>query len=101
MNSTDEKYLEEPNDGVWITGLYLEGASWDRKQNQLAEAIAMELLSVMPAIHFKVVEQKKKSSKGSMIDQENEVSDESFQVFTSLPVIIRLYVEDHLFSRLN
>ena len=50
-----------------MTGLYLEGAGWDRKQGTLCEAQPMELITLMPTIYFKPVEQKKKSSKGKKI----------------------------------
>ena len=47
-----------------MTGLYLEGAGWDRKQGTLCEAQSMELVTSMPTIHFKPVEHKKKLTKG-------------------------------------
>ena len=51
-------------DGVWIRGLFLEGAGWDKKNACLIEAEPMQLVSAMPTIHFKPVENKKKSGKG-------------------------------------
>ena len=51
-------------DGVWIRGLFLEGAGWDKKNSCLIEAEPMQLVSAMPTIHFKPVENKKKSGKG-------------------------------------
>ena len=51
-------------DGVWIRGLFLEGAGWDKKNACLIEAEPMQLVSSMPTIHFKPVENKKKSGKG-------------------------------------
>ena len=51
-------------DGVWIRGLFLEGAGWDKKNACLVEAEPMQLVSSMPTIHFKPVENKKKSGKG-------------------------------------
>jgi dynein heavy chain len=44
----------------------LEGAGWDRKQGTLREAQSMELVSLMPTIHFKPVEHKKKLSRGNI-----------------------------------
>jgi len=49
---------------VWIRGLFLEGAGWDKKNACLIEAEPMQLVSAMPTIHFKPVENKKKSGKG-------------------------------------
>lgn len=49
---------------MWIRGLFLEGAGWDKKNACLIEAEPMQLVSAMPTIHFKPVENKKKSGKG-------------------------------------
>ncbi|KAJ3224818.1 Dynein heavy chain 2, axonemal [Clydaea vesicula] len=55
-----------PKEGVYIRGLYLEGAriSWDTKANCLKEPKPMELITQMPPVHFKPVDGKKKSGKG-------------------------------------
>ena len=49
---------------MWIRGLFLEGAGWDKKNSCLIEAEPMQLVSAIPTIHFKPVENKKKSGKG-------------------------------------
>lgn len=49
---------------MWIRGLYLEGAGWDIKNACLIEADPMELVCAIPAIHFKPVENKRKTNKG-------------------------------------
>ncbi|CAF4716798.1 unnamed protein product [Rotaria socialis] len=67
VNQTEDKYLSNIDDGVYVTGLYLEGAGWDRKQGTLCEAKSMELVTIIPTIHFKPVEHKKKSAKGFYI----------------------------------
>lgn len=51
-------------DGVWVRGLYLEGAGWDKKNACLIEAEPMQLVCPIPTIHFKPVENKKKTAKG-------------------------------------
>ena len=51
-------------DGVYIKGLYLQGAGWDKKNSLLVEADPMQLVCAMPSILFKPTEVKKKSSKG-------------------------------------
>jgi len=66
VNKTEDKYLSDIDDGVYVTGLYLEGAGWDRKQGTLCEAQSMELVSLMPTIHFKPVEHKKKLTRGNI-----------------------------------
>ncbi|EDV25795.1 uncharacterized protein TRIADDRAFT_23475 [Trichoplax adhaerens] len=60
----DSNIMQAPKDGVWIRGLYLEGAGWDVKNSCLIEADPMELVCPVPAIHFKPVENKRKSNKG-------------------------------------
>lgn len=51
---------------MYIKGLYLQGAGWDKKQACLVEAEPMQLVCPMPTIHFKPVENKKKSQKGKL-----------------------------------
>ena len=51
-------------EGVLITGVYLEGAGWDRKSNSLREPRAMELVTPMPPILFRPVEARKRTAKG-------------------------------------
>ena len=51
----------QPKDGVYIKGMYLEGAGWDKKNCCLVEANAMQLVCEMPTIHFKPAELKKKT----------------------------------------
>ena len=53
-------------DGVWVTGLYLEGAGWDKRTSCLVEANPMQLVCPMPAIHFKPNENKRRSAKGKI-----------------------------------
>uniref|UniRef100_A0A4W5QKC7 Uncharacterized protein n=1 Tax=Hucho hucho TaxID=62062 RepID=A0A4W5QKC7_9TELE len=53
------KSLDTPThsrDGVFIRGLYLEGAGWDKKNSCLVEAKPMQLVCPIPTIHFKPVE---------------------------------------------
>ena len=47
-----EVILNEPEDGVYIDNLYLEGAKWDIVQNSLVECGQIELISTMPVIHL-------------------------------------------------
>ena len=51
-------------DGVYIKGLYLQGAGWDKKNACLIEAEPMQLVCPIPTIHFKPVESKKRSQRG-------------------------------------
>ncbi len=53
-----------PKDGVYVSGIFLEGATWNFQAGILEESRPMELLSSMPIIHFKPVEGKRKALKG-------------------------------------
>lgn len=53
-----------PKEGVYVSGLYVEGACWNFGAGFLEEPRPMELISLMPIIHFKPVEGKRKSAKG-------------------------------------
>uniref|UniRef100_A0A8D2M0S0 Dynein axonemal heavy chain 2 n=1 Tax=Varanus komodoensis TaxID=61221 RepID=A0A8D2M0S0_VARKO len=56
----DNNLVYPPKEGVWVRGLFLEGAGWDKKNSCLMEAEAMQLVCPVPTIHFKPVENKKK-----------------------------------------
>ncbi|KAK3095642.1 hypothetical protein FSP39_017066 [Pinctada imbricata] len=64
MTVDDSNITGPPKDGVYIKGLYLQGAGWDKKNSHLVEANPMQLVCLMPTIHFKPVENKKKTAKG-------------------------------------
>ena len=65
LTSADKSTLPgHPKDGVYVVGIFLEGATWNFSGSYLEESRPMELLSNMPIIHFKPVEGKKKVLKG-------------------------------------
>nr|XP_019958870.1 PREDICTED: dynein heavy chain 2, axonemal [Paralichthys olivaceus] len=59
----DSNLLYPPKDGVFVRGLFLEGAGWDKKNSCLVEAEPMQMFCPMPTIHFKPVENRKKMGK--------------------------------------
>ncbi|KAJ3091962.1 Dynein heavy chain 2, axonemal [Quaeritorhiza haematococci] len=64
----DDNHLPPPpKEGVYIKGIYLEGASWDKKANTLKEPRPMELICPLPPIHFRPIDGKKKTSKGNYV----------------------------------
>ena len=68
LTTNDESTLGDyPKDGVYVSGFYLEGATWNFAGGFLEESRPMELVSDMPIIHFKPVEGKKKSTKGMYV----------------------------------
>ena len=51
-------------EGVYVSGIFLEGACWNYSGGFLEDSKPMELIASMPIIHFKPVEGKKKVLKG-------------------------------------
>ncbi|CRK98972.1 CLUMA_CG011958, isoform A [Clunio marinus] len=47
-----EKSLESPTDGVYVHGLYIEGARWDVKERSLNEQHPKVIINNFPLIHF-------------------------------------------------
>ncbi len=48
-----DEIKQRPEDGVYIYGLYLDGASWNAERGQLDDAELGQLQSRVPVIHFK------------------------------------------------
>ncbi|KAM3621055.1 uncharacterized protein V6R79_005381 [Siganus canaliculatus] len=44
-----------PEDGVYVQGLYLEGAAWDKINSCLKEPEPLQMVCPMPAVHFQPV----------------------------------------------
>merc|ERR1712146_332805 len=44
--------LAAPDDGVLITGLYMDGARWDVEEHKMRDSRSGELLTLCPMIHF-------------------------------------------------
>ncbi|CAI6360698.1 unnamed protein product [Macrosiphum euphorbiae] len=51
--------LNPPDKGVYIHNLYLEGAGWDNENLCLCEPLPLELITVLPIVHFLPVEGKR------------------------------------------
>uniref|UniRef100_A0A7S3G9X5 Dynein heavy chain n=1 Tax=Palpitomonas bilix TaxID=652834 RepID=A0A7S3G9X5_9EUKA len=65
VNQEEKDITNYPREGAYIKGMYLEGGAWDYEHGCLVEPQHMELVVPMPIIHFKPVDSKKKSAKGS------------------------------------
>ncbi|XP_068615161.1 dynein axonemal heavy chain 2-like [Brachionichthys hirsutus] len=68
VSTVDDSNLPYPaQDGVYVRGLFLEGAGWDKKNSSLVEAEPMQMVSPMPTIHFIPAENRKKTAKGTYL----------------------------------
>ncbi|XP_048268511.1 dynein axonemal heavy chain 8 [Bombus terrestris] len=52
LRYTAEEIKVAPQEGVYIYGLFLEGAGWDRRNNRLCESANKVLYVLMPVIHI-------------------------------------------------
>ena len=64
INLDESEITQQPKEGVYVKGIFLEGAGWDYENACLTEPEPQELIVSMPIIHFKPVEGKKKSARG-------------------------------------
>ncbi|XP_075704895.1 dynein axonemal heavy chain 8-like [Rhinoderma darwinii] len=47
-----EEITSPPTEGVFIHGLFLEGAGWDRRNSKLAESTPKVLFTMLPVVHI-------------------------------------------------
>ncbi|XP_075877996.1 dynein axonemal heavy chain 8-like [Nelusetta ayraudi] len=52
LKQTMEEITMAPTEGVYIYGLYLDGAGWDRKNARLIEATPKVLFTLLPVVHM-------------------------------------------------
>jgi dynein heavy chain, axonemal len=49
--ANSNRLMIHPQEGVYVYGLYLDGAGWNRRTNCLQEALNKVLYTIMPVIH--------------------------------------------------
>ncbi|XP_077412422.1 dynein axonemal heavy chain 8-like [Vanacampus margaritifer] len=52
LKKTKEEIKADPDEGVYVHGLFLEGADWDKKQSVLCESAPKVLFTPLPVIHM-------------------------------------------------
>ncbi|XP_055955514.1 dynein axonemal heavy chain 5 isoform X2 [Patella vulgata] len=50
-----EDLIQPPTEGVYVYGLFLEGAGWDKRNNKLYEPRPKQLFDIMPIVHITAV----------------------------------------------
>ncbi|KAL3815567.1 hypothetical protein ACHAXA_000299 [Cyclostephanos tholiformis] len=53
-----EQIKTPPEEGIYIHGLYLDGAAWSRQESSLVESAPKQLFSPLPVLHVTAVERK-------------------------------------------
>ena len=53
---TPEEVEAAPEDGVYVYGLFIDGARWDRENEIIADQYPAKMVETMPVIHFKPME---------------------------------------------
>ena len=56
MNKED--CTSPPDEGVYVHGLFLDGAAWDRKNNRLTESTPKVLFAPIPVVHIYAINTK-------------------------------------------
>ncbi|XP_056424627.1 dynein axonemal heavy chain 8 isoform X2 [Hyla sarda] len=52
LRQMKEEITTPPSDGVYIHGLFLEGAGWDRRNSKLVECTPRVLFTMLPVVHI-------------------------------------------------
>ncbi|XP_071074543.1 dynein axonemal heavy chain 8 [Dasypus novemcinctus] len=52
LRQTKEEITSPPGEGVYIYGLYMDGAAWDRRNGKLIESTPKVLFSQLPVLHI-------------------------------------------------
>jgi hypothetical protein len=90
-----EEPVTEPvvclQDGVYVKGLFLQGAGWDKKNSCLVEAEPMQLVCPIPTIHFKPVESRRRSQRGKACNPGYEGDHETDGFFVAVEYFVLFF----------
>jgi dynein heavy chain len=59
-----QKLTKKPEDGVYVRGLYMEGARWDPRLKSINDSLPKQLYTEMPCIHLLPEKNRKEPTKG-------------------------------------
>ena len=62
-----DKIKNQPEDGILVEGLFIEGAKWDKANNGLTECGQTELISTLPIVHLLPTKEAKKPAEEKKI----------------------------------
>lgn len=62
-----DEVREPPPEGVYVYGLFIEGAAWDRRSGRLIEARPKILYEPMPVVHLFAIQEGKKPVAGARL----------------------------------
>lgn len=52
VNKYSFRITKAPDDGVYVHGLYIEGARWSKEEKSIVEQLPKIILNDFPCIHF-------------------------------------------------
>ena len=55
LDTPHDEITSKPEDGIYIRGLFLEGARWDKESKSLVESRAKELFTAMPVVWLRPI----------------------------------------------
>uniref|UniRef100_H2YDV7 Uncharacterized protein n=1 Tax=Ciona savignyi TaxID=51511 RepID=H2YDV7_CIOSA len=90
FGSSDD-VITAPEEGVYVYGLYLEGAAWDKRGQKLSESKPKVLFELMPIIHIDAVQSGGKSdnkSYGCPIYKKPSRTDRNFIAEVNLKTVV-------------
>ena len=70
-----DRPIQPPQEGVYIHGLSLEGAGWDKKQNRLCESTPKQLFFTFPIIHVSATGPQEANALGGIKKADDKNSD--------------------------